>query len=234
MGTAPTFAQRHAAVERATRDARWTTGAFLISAALAAVERVGAPRWLATEFTGSVAFEKAVAAARAAPMAVGVLANVLFLVWIYRAVSNAGALGTPLKWGPGVAVIANLVPVVSLVLPYFILKALHHASDPSALPDVPIFRERPAGTYRDGGREAIASPRWNHPAPLIAWWILDGARTLAGVAVVTRGEVIDWVLAGCQVAFDVLCVLVVWSIDGRQREKCRRLEAADEAAGLAT
>jgi hypothetical protein len=230
MGTAPKFAQRHAAIEGTSRHAAWTMGAFLVSAILSTLERTGAPHWLTSELGGTVRVARGVSLT---PMIAGILANLFFLIWIYRVVSNAGALGAPLKWGPGVAVLANLVPVVSLVLPYFILKALHGASDPSALPDAPVFRARPAGTYRDGGRELLDAPPWDHPAPLIAWWILDGARTFAGIAAATHGPLLDWALACSQVAFSVLSVLVVRSINGRQSERCRRLEAADEAAAPA-
>jgi hypothetical protein len=230
MGTSPGSAQRHAAIEGASRYAAWTMGAFLVSAGLGGIERTDAPRWFASELAGSVVLAKA---ASLAPTLAGVVANVLFLVWIYRAVSNAGALGAPLKWGPGLAVLANIVPVVSLVLPYFILRELHRASDPSMLPDAPLYRKRPAGTYREGARELLAAPRWEHPAPLVAWWIFDGARTVAGIAAATHAPLVDWLLASCQVAFDLLCILVVRSINARQRERGRRLEAVDGAAAAA-
>jgi Domain of unknown function (DUF4328) len=162
-------------------------------------------------------------------------AGVLFLRWVHRAVSNAGLLGVPLKWGPGHAVLAYLVPVVSIVLPYYVMQALHRASDPLALGDAPVFRDRVEANYRDGARELLAPPRWTFPAPILAWWILFNARLVSGVIVesVAGAPAGRWVGAFCEVAAGVLCVLVVRSVDSRQRERCRRLDAAEDAAVVA-
>ncbi len=230
MGTAPTFAQRHELIERASRQARWAIGALLVSAAVGALARTDALDSLASEFGRHVGGANVVAAAHRVPSIAAVAAYVLFLVWVYRAVANAPALGIPLKWGPGLSVLAYLVPIVSLVLPYFVMKALHRASDPSPLEDAPIFRERADPGYREGGRELVASPRWDLPAPLVAWWILFDAKALAAVGALTASSVVHSIVASCEIAFGVLCVLVVRSIDARQRERCRRLEAAERRA----
>jgi hypothetical protein len=227
MGTAPTFAQRHASVEHASRQARWAVGALLISAGLGALERTDAAASLASELGGCVVGGKVVGLAHLLPSIAWAVAYFVFLFWVYRAVSNARALGGPLRWGPGQSVAAYLVPVVSLVLPYFVMKALHRASDPSALEDAPIFRERTDASYRAGVRELLASPRWELPAPILAWWILLDAKHLVTFGALTASSVVHWVTASCEIAFGVLCALVVQSIDARQRERCRRLEAAD-------
>jgi Domain of unknown function (DUF4328) len=229
MGTALTFAQRRGAVERASRQARWAMGAFLVSAAVDALAGADAADSFASEVRNRVAGARIVVAHLAPSIAWG-MAYLLFLVWVYRAVSNAPALGGALTWGPGVAVLACVAPVVSLVLPYFVMRALHRASDPSALQDVPIFRERTDPTYREGGRELLASPRWDLPTPLIAWWILlDGKDLMAGLDLRPP----HWVGASCEIAVSVLCVLVVRGIDARQRERCRRLEANEERTAAA-
>ena len=228
MGTAPTFAQRHASIEHASRRAHWAMGALLVSAAVGAFGRTGAADSLASELGGRVGGAKVIALAHVViPLIAWAVAYVLLLFWVYRAVSNAQALGAPLKWGPGQSVLAYLVPVVSLVLPYFVMKALHRASDPSALEDAPIFRPRPDPSYRAGARELLASPRWELPAPILAWWIHLDAKHLVTFGVLTASSVVHWITASCEVLFGVLCVLIVRSIDARQREQCRRIEAAE-------
>ncbi|HTB79119.1 MAG TPA: DUF4328 domain-containing protein [Polyangiaceae bacterium] len=218
--TGPSFAQRRAAVRLASLLAR----ASVVAVAAAALVDAAVPSLAAWQ------------ADRATRLGVGTsalvlwsVAAVLFLFWVHRAVSNARRLGGTLRWGPGTAVVAYVVPVVSLVLPYYVMKALHTASDPSALDDVPVFRERADPGYREGARELVAPPRWDLAAPILAWWVLFDAVTLsnrfAGAGVVSTW----WVacpLACGRLAAGVLCVLVVRSIDARQRERCRRLEAA--------
>ena len=108
------------------------------------------------------------------------------------------------------------------------MKALHRASDPSALHDVPVFRDRADAGYREGAREVVAPPRWDLAAPILAWWVIFDAITLSN-HFAAPGEVSTWwaacLLAGGRLASGVLCVRVVRSIDARQRERCRRLEA---------
>jgi hypothetical protein len=222
-GTAPSFAPRRSAVDLASRLAR----ASVVAVAAAALVDAAVPSLATWQ------------ANRATRLGVGIcalvfwcVASVLFLLWVHRAVSNARCMGGALRWGPGAAVMAYVVPVVSLVLPYYVMKALHRASDPSALHDVPVFRDRAEAGYREGARELVAPPRWDLAAPILAWWVLFDGITLSN-HFATAGEASTWWVAslvGCgRLAAGVLCALVVRSIDARQRERCRRLEASGGA-----
>jgi Domain of unknown function (DUF4328) len=228
--TVPTFAERHAAVESVSRLARWAVGVGLVSAGLVALTYAKA--------TGPVPWRDGAGG----PLALTVMgadsvarlaAMVLFLTWVYRAVANARALGVPLRWGPIQAVLAHVVPMVNWVLPYYVMKALYRASDPSTLNDAPIFRERAEANYREGARELLAPPRWRLPAPILAWCILYDVTTLSALLIYPLGASASrYVGASCGMATGVLCALIVRSIDARQRELCRRLEAG-EGAGVA-
>src|SRR5262245_15752446 len=56
---------------------------------------------------------------------VGLVAVVLFCVWIYRASRNAGALGAVgMKYGPGWSVGWFFVPFASLFMPFLVLREL--------------------------------------------------------------------------------------------------------------
>ena len=224
---APTFAERREAVDIAGRQARHVVGAVLVSALLDALRRTDALAGMGRGAGGRGAVGVLVRIAVVLPHAAQLVAALLFLLWLYRAVSNARALGVPLSWGPGQSVLAFLIPIVSLVLPYYVMKALHRASLPSKLPDVPRFRERADAGYREGAREPLPPLAWTLPAPILAWWVLFDAVGLSGVVPsLFGGEGIEWVVALCEVAAGVLCAQVVRSIDARQRELCRRLEAS--------
>jgi hypothetical protein len=227
--TAPTFAERREAVDNASRRARQVVGAVLVSGVLSALRRTDALAFVIRDGEGRGAVGAPVRIAVALPHAAQLAAAVLFLLWLYRAVSNTRALGVALEWGPGQSVLAFLIPIVSLVLPYYVMKALYRASDPTKLADAPRFRERDDFGYRDGAREPLPPATWTFPAPILAWWVLFDAVGLSGVFIPSfiRGHAIDWVVASCDIAAGVLCALVVRSIDARQRELCRRLEASE-------
>src|SRR5580704_15681226 len=128
-------ATRRAAVEGASVRARWAIVAVLVAAVVGAISDAGETgRTLALGPVGEgrIAHELTVGAAS---QFTWVAAGASFLVWLHRAVSNSTLLGVPPKWGPWQAVLAYVVPVVSIVLPYYVMKALLRASDPSALED---------------------------------------------------------------------------------------------------
>ena len=227
MGTTLTSAQRHAAVERAHSLARLAIGAMLVTRVFAAIVRPFATGWPVSTLGRWTLF---------APLIAWFGASILFLVWLYRAVSNARALGAHTKWSPRMAVAASVVPVVSLVMQYFVARDLYRASDPSSLPDVPMFRERTDAGYREGTRELLPAPRWDHAAPILAWCVTIAANALAArvlARMVDAWALWAWLYPPGDIAIAVLCALVVRSIDARQRERCRRLEAT-EATGAGT
>jgi hypothetical protein len=177
------------------------------------------------------------------PSAANVLPVVVFLLWLHRAMENAKLLGSPSSWSSGKALVAFLVPVVNLVLPYWPMMALFRASDPDRLPDAPVYRDRDQADYRGGLREAVAPPRWRYPSSVLAWALLFGARPVPGFvgsfleiaeAVNPSGLGRTMVNAAVvarlvEVAAAVACILLVRSIDARQREQCRRLDAMQPA-----
>ena len=227
--TGPTFAERHAAVESVSRLARWAVMARLVVAAVVAVTFISGLGPVLTRAAHHEGGRTLSVVVMVSDAAIHLVAEGLFLTWLYRAVSNARALGLPLKWGPIQAVVAQAVPVISLVLPYYVMTALHRASDPSALHDAPMFRVRAEGGYREGAREALAPPRWHLPAPILAWCILCGATTLSALLISPTLGVAAARYTGALggIATGVLGALVVRSIDARQRERCRRLEATE-------
>ncbi len=230
-------AARRAAVENATFRARSAVTAVLVAAVggvIADARAAGCALGRGLDGQGRVAQELTICAAS---QFTWFAAGALFLMWVHRAVSNSTLLGVPLKWRSWQAVLSYVVPVVSIVLPYYVMKALFRASDPSTLRDAPMFRERAEASYRRGAREVVAPPRWSFPAPILAWWILFETRIAAdmvdsaadGLAVRAARSVCEVaVTALCQLAAGILCVLVVRSVDARQRERCRRLEAIED------
>lgn len=225
-GPAPTSAQRRAAVERASRQARWATRAVLVSAALGALSfAYGSRVWRGPPGDSDAAL------IRLSSSIASVAAFVLFLSWLRYAVESARALGAPLRWGPGQALLAFVVPLVSLVLPYYVMTALHRASDPSTLSDAPSYRDRIDASYREGARELLSPPRWDFAAPILAGCIAFDALALSGLVTGPFLGVPGMRSAGAalQVAAAVLCARVVRSIDARQRERCRRLERPGDA-----
>jgi hypothetical protein len=225
-GPAPTSAQRRGAVDRASRQARWATWAALVSAALGASSLpYGSNVWSGPLVSGAELV-------RLSSSIASIAAFVLFLFWLHSAVGRARALGAPVRWGQGQALLAFVVPLVSLVLPYYVMTALHRASDPSTLSDAPRYRDRIDASYREGARELLSPPRWSLPAPILAWCIAFDAVALSGLV---PGPLFLGVLAGrsaeaaLHLAAGALCALVVRSIDARQRERCHRLERPGDA-----
>jgi hypothetical protein len=218
-GESPTRADAgRAALEIASKRARWACFAVLASTVYndIVVLVVGGPRVVRPT---SVPYEVSTV--------FHLVAYVLYLRWLYRAVANTTLLRAPIKWTPGQAVLAHFIPIVSLFRPYQVMKALYAANDPSALHDAPVFRDRPAPNYRESARELLPPLRWNHRAPIAAWWGIYNLRWIGGLvtgASASRAAVGG--LVAMDVAAAVLCALVVRSVDARQRERHRRLEAS--------
>jgi hypothetical protein len=58
-------------------------------------------------------------------------AGAMFLVWVHRAVVNAGALGQPLKHGPGWSVGGFVLPIIQYWFPYQTMRDLFPAGHPA-------------------------------------------------------------------------------------------------------
>jgi Domain of unknown function (DUF4328) len=216
---------RAASVRVGTARARWAAGAVFAVAACQAIPPV-AMAFMSARGPVVMALRNMMAMTWMVPC-VHVTAAVLYLRWIHRAVANAQRLGAPLGWTPRQAVTAYLIPFVNLFRPYRVMKALHAASDPSALPDAPKYRHRENADYRQGARELLEPTRWAFAAPIGAWWtlyMLDGL--LGSFFMVVAGPIPGAVLSAlCFLAAATLAVLVIRSVDARQRELLRRLES---------
>jgi hypothetical protein len=159
-------------------------------------------------------------------------AAVAFLAWVHQTVTNTVLFGRRIGWTPWQAVFNYIIPILFWFRPYSAMKAVLAASDPTALPDAPVYREREAPDYRGGTREALSPPRWSYPAPVLLWWLLFNLRhVIPNVAALVldvepSGSLFLALAVSLDVAAAVACALVVHAVNARQRELSRRLDAA--------
>jgi hypothetical protein len=156
---------------------------------------------------------------------------VAFLTWVRRAARNTRTLGRSLSVTPDGAVATYFVPFVNLVEPCRAMVAIHELSDPMVVAERPIAVRRAVSGYRDAGQDFVAAPRWAYAAPILGWWVAFLARSfplmwfVQGTAAVVATHALD-------VGAAVLACMVIRSVDARQQELRRRLEAAaDERTG---
>lgn len=201
--------------------ARLAIGAVIVSAALSAAFAL-----VVATLPPSGAFPIVLSLADAA---IHLGAIVLFLVWIHRAATNARLLGATLRYSPWQSVTAYLIPFLNLVRPYQVMIAIHRASDPTRLPDAPRFVKRDLVGYREADRELLPPVRWSYAAPIAAWWAVYMLRGIAvGWIGMVAGPTATAVLGPlAALASGVLAVLVIHSVDARQRELARRLGAQE-------
>jgi hypothetical protein len=165
-------------------------------------------------------------------------AIVLYCQWLYRAYDDNRRLGgSPLKLSPGDAVVSFFIPVVGLYRPYQALRDLHGSSDPRALSDPAVPRPQEEVAYRSNARVQMVRD-WNKWFPVRLWWTLYlfptcASVVLLGVAVAHTDRMFLGIGNTMVLVEDVsvvfaagLAVQVVRSIQARQGERLRRLEAA--------
>jgi hypothetical protein len=135
---------------------------------------------------------------------------VLFCIFVYRARTNAEALGARgFRWSPGWAVGSFFIPLVNLILPYLAMREIYQASDPEAEADG--WQTRPAN---------IVSLWWAAwvTSMLIVW--ID-----IGVSSYIEHPLLRILSLAAGIAY-VICALlaikVVFDIDGRQARKAER------------
>jgi hypothetical protein len=235
VATGSMAASRREAVEGASRRARWAIVAVAVSATSGALTSLAFDPLVGAAFVFGDAADPITRflAIGGISWLVSVTTVVLFLRWLYRAVANVPLLDATTSVQPSEAVVAYFVPILNFFRPYQEMKAIYLASDPAPLGDVPAFRDRADPDYRGGAREAVAPARWAFPAPILAWWLLytlRGVMNLAAfpaAAVLGRPGAVGGRLLGAawEIAAAAACVLVIRSVDARQRERCRRLEA---------
>jgi hypothetical protein len=150
-----------------------------------------------------------------------IAAAILFLVWIYRAYKNLGALGASgLEYSPGWAVGGWFVPFLNLWRPYQVTAEIWKASDPDAHVSEPQAWQ--------------AAPT----SPLVKfWWGLWIVGGIIGGFMLRfafqepedlealRSRAFTFVAADAiEIPAAILAILVVWHITNRQDEKSRRLQ----------
>jgi len=121
----------------------------------------------------------------------GLVAAVLFLVWLARAYTDRHTDPRGLRRGTGMAVLCWFIPVVSLWMPVQTMNDLWHASKP------------------DGRRSSRATP-----PSVLGWWSLYLLGPIGSAALQVRGamtsqrpeDVVQWAVAGA--VFSLACLLV--------------------------
>ncbi|CAN99112.1 hypothetical protein predicted by Glimmer/Critica [Sorangium cellulosum So ce56] len=174
-------------------------------------------------------------------LGLGLLAGVVFLRWLARAVALAGELD-PVRgfsWTPSEAVLGFFIPVVNLVQPYRVLRDLHDGLAPEA-----VLEPAPRPLLDGGGGyrrvEMAHAPRAGavHHAALGAWWgcyvASRGLGWLAStmpdltVAEFIRSRYVFIASDAASIAAAWLAVRMIRAIDSRVAERHRRLAYASE------
>jgi Domain of unknown function (DUF4328) len=170
---------------------------------------------------------------------VGITA-LLFLSWLSRTVRAARAVSTtPIRWSPSDAVWGFIIPFVSFVRPYQVIRDLHDQLDPGGVPEpAPRPRLDGSGGYRSVAVERAPPPRTLPHASIGAWWGLFIAAQLigrtsgyaeSGAAELQTSLRVGIVAEVIAVGAALLAVSVVRAVQGRLAERFRRVtNASDE------
>ena len=148
---------------------------------------------------------------------------VVFFMWIHRVHRNLPALGArDLRFTPGWAIGWFFVPIMNLIRPYEVVREIYKASDPNA-------------DISDG-----CSWKNAYTSPVIGmWWILWLISSFVGYALlrISSGaetliefEIMCLVMLGSDmlsIVVFILLIIVVRSIDTRQKEKSKRVATLD-------
>ena len=172
---------------------------------------------------------------------VRLLASLLFLIWLHRAVTSARRLSDDVTLPtPGEAVAAFFIPFINLVRPVLVISRLHAAVDPEKLPAVVRVIDDPAAGYRAPARR-IEVLEWRRiTAPVGVWWalyllpILEGffiGRVGAPASTLASDSRVAALFAVARVLGAVLGALVVVAIERRLGELGRRREAQGASQG---
>lgn len=161
--------------------------------------------------------------------------GILFVRWLHLTVRITKALGsTSLRWSPGDAVAGFFIPFVSFVRPYHVVRDLHDALAPDAVPaPTATVRASEQTGYRDVEIQTPPEPVRLPHASIGAWWAFfwvgnfasNGAlshtgTTLADVA--TRNTSLMFVDV-CEIISALLAIAVVRAVSARLNERYRRV-----------
>ncbi|WP_437983345.1 DUF4328 domain-containing protein [Sorangium sp. So ce117] len=174
-------------------------------------------------------------------LGLGLVAGVVFLRWLARAVALAGVLDLVrgFSWTPSEAVLGFFIPVVNLVQPYRVARDLHDGLAPEAVPEpAPRPLLDGGGGYRRV--EMAHAPRAGavHHAALGAWWGCYVASRGLGWVASTMADLTVAEFIRSRYAFiasDAASIAAAWlgvrmirAIDSRVEERHRRLAYASD------
>jgi hypothetical protein len=139
-------------------------------------------------------------------------ADVVFLIWVYRAVANLPALGSPTcRFTPGSAVGSFFIPFVNLVVPYQVLATIWTESQPGLVSDEGYLLRRPTTLVN-------------------FWWALYIVGCLIGGVMIALQDDLHSLLAAyvalysVRITCGVLFVIMVRRADQRQHAQWEDLQ----------
>jgi hypothetical protein len=149
-----------------------------------------------------------------------------FLYWLHRAVLNARLVNPDFVGvAPGEAVAAFFIPIVNLVRPIAVVRAVDRAVDPEQLPLPETWVENRSADYRSPARQRVVVPWVRVKAPIAAWWTFWILSNLGGYFVAIGGIYSLFVLRLLHAIAGVFAIGVVRGIDARTIEHARRRAA---------
>jgi hypothetical protein len=163
-----------------------------------------------------------------------ILTSALFLGWLYRVVRLTRALGgNALKWSPKEAVWAFIIPVISFLRPYRVLRDVHDELVPEFVPEPPLEVRPQEGGYRQVEFRAPPPPMKLHHASIGGFWgTFWFGKALSVLARVDRGDGVDTLLTraalstvaeGIEILSVVLAVMMIRTVTARLLERFRRI-----------
>lgn len=167
------------ALEGRARGAVWALALVAANAAVIGAGMLSQRRLLVRLVAGDLedpgvyhAHDRLVRLAVEARVAVALVAAVLFLRWLHRAVRQVQALRPELALpSPWRAVAGFFVPVLQLFEPVVTLTRLHQAMDPERLPPRTVEVPDPGAGYRAAARRRVPVAWRQVTAPLSLWWL---------------------------------------------------------------
>ncbi len=162
---------------------------------------------------------------------------IVFLQWVHGLIASTRALdGRYFRWTPSGAVWAFIIPFVSLVRPYHVMRDAYAAQEPDA---VPPPAPRVTAGERDGyrGVTVVDAPTPHIPTAFIGlWWgafVLSrltraSGSTPAGASVERIVTAYEWKMVSdvASMVAAALAIVLVRSVTARLLERRRRIVAA--------
>lgn len=164
-----------------------------------------------------------------------VVTGVLFLRWLHRVVFVTRGLGAEmLTWAPKDAVLAFIIPIISIVRPYQVMRDVHDMLAPDAVPEpAPQVRAGDAQGYRQVEMVAPPAPAKLPHASISAWWAAFWfGNVLANIASRQTGTSADDLLTrntlnsasdAVEIVSATLAIVVVRAVTARLVERYRRV-----------